>query len=1091
MKHRILRDWINCVVVVLLIFLPAGSIYAQSPPSVTVKGTVTSGSEILIGVSVYLKNNTKVAAKTDENGKFSLTVPSDGTLIFSFIGYRSREVSISGRELINMNLETEDKALGEVVIVGYGKQKAPTVTGAISTVSGGDLVATPVSNITNMLIGRASGISGVQASGEPGQNATRIRIRGIATLNGKDPLIVIDGVQQPAEQPYVVLNAMDANEIENISVLKDASATAVYGIRGANGVIIVTTKRGKLNKPVFGFTANSGYTKATSVLPILGSYEYSLFRNEGVRNAQTVGNNSFDNLLFTDDEIWKFKNNRDYTPEEVNAMSLSESEKQSLLNSPALYYTSHNYYKEMFGGTGKQQQYNLNVSGGSDKVKYFTSLGHFHQEGILANTSYGGSNTNSDYRRYNFRSNFDIDVFRNFQISVNLAGQSSVSRFPTGGYSPSNLGDRYQLLIQNILEGAPFIGPGIVNGKLVNGFIGTSGDGINPLVSKGGSGKSPLTSLLESSVVTQYVTTLTSTVNLRHQMDYLTQGLTVSGKVAYDDSYTKGFYRQNSIPQYSAMRDPANPNNIIMVGGQLSPSSTSDNWGNGSWRKVYLEASIDYQRSFGKHNVTMLALGNAQKYTANSMSFNTPSGLMGLVGRATYNFDERYLLEFSMGLNGTENFAPGRRFGYFPAVSGGWIVSRESFFPENKWVTWVKLRGSYGEVGNDQMGNRRYLYLPNSWGSGTGYYFGNSNGSSSNPSYSGSTETALGNPMVTWERAKKLNLSADLKFLSDRLAVTGTLFKENRNNILVTLGTIPATYGVPSGNVPPANAGKVSNKGYEIELGWNDEIGKVTYFLKGNFSYAKNTIEEMAEPPYAYKWMNQTGYSIGQYKGYITDGFYNTQKELNNRPYNTNGNNARLGDIRYRDINGDGIINNQDMVPIGYSNLPRIAYNISVGFSFKGFDFSALFIGTAQGSFPQSSYVLSTPFAKNVGAVFQPYYDGHWTAEKYEKGEKITYPQFSFAGSGPNNLFSNFWLKPNDFKRLKNLEIGYSVQNRRLLSRAHINSIRIYANGNNLLTWDTQVMKGIDPEMSDEAKASMGYIYPLTKTFNMGLNVQF
>jgi TonB-linked SusC/RagA family outer membrane protein len=1056
----------------------------------TVSGTVRGGNEALPGVSVFLKNNLKVATLSDDNGHFTLTVPADATLVFSFMGYTRQEVKVNGRPVINVSLLAEDKALGEVVVVGYGKQKAPTVTGAISTVGGKELAATPVSNITNMLVGRASGISAVQSSGEPGQNAASIRIRGIATLNGQNPLIVIDGIQQPAEQPFVVLNAMDANEIETISILKDASATAVYGIRGANGVIIVTTKRGRLHKPQFGVTANNGFTNATSLLPIINSYQYALFRNEGVRNAQAAGNSSFDNLLFSDDDIWKFQHNRDYTQAEINAMEIPD--KQALANSPAIYYTSHNYFKEIFGGQGQQQQYNMNISGGVEKVRYFASLGYFHQQGILNDYNYAGANTNSNFKRYNFRSNFDIDVFKNFQISVNLAGQSTVSHLPSGGYSSDDQGDRYQMIIQKIFESSPFVGPNFVDGKLVNGFIGTSGDGINPLADKGGSGVSPISDFLSAGVANQYITTLTSTINLKHQMDYLTKGLNLNGKIAYDDSYTKGFYEVYGIPSYKAMRDPNDPNNIVLAGGQLNPSYTSDNWGNQAWRKVYFEASMDYAHSFGRHNVSALFLGNAQKYTAHNLAYNTPSGLMGLVGRVTYNFDERYLMEFSMGLNGTENFAPSRRFGYFPAVSAGWVVTKEPFFPENDVVTWIKLRGSYGEVGSDQLARRRYLYLPNSWAANaSGYYFGNSNGSSTNPYFSGAAETSIGNPAVTWERAKKLNLAADLHFWKDKVTLSATLFKEKRDNILVNLQTIPATYGVDPSIVPPANLGKVRNGGYEIELGYNDKVGQLNYYIKANFSYARNKIEYMAEPSYPYKWMNRTGYSIDQYKGYVWDGFFNTTEELNNRPYNTNGNQARLGNIRYKDINGDGIIDNKDEVPIGYSNLPRIAYNFTIGFSYKGFDISALFIGSAQGSFPQSGYVLSTPFAKNVGAVFQPYYDGHWTQEKYEKGEKITYPSFSFSGSGPNNLFSDFWLKSNDFKRLKNLEIGYTVQNRRLLTRAHISGIRVYANGNNLITWSKEVMRGIDPELADDGKNSMGYMYPLTRTFNFGTNIQF
>jgi TonB-linked SusC/RagA family outer membrane protein len=1071
-----------------------------------IKGRVIDESgKPLAGVSVIVEG-TKSGTTTNEEGEFEITVPEKATLVISYVGYFSQTVSTEGKTKINLTLKIDPAtaALNDVVVIGYGKQKKVTMTGSVGTVTGKDLVQTPVENVTNMMVGRFSGVSAVQASGEPGQNSATIHIRGLATLNGADPLIVIDGIQQPAEQPYVVLDQIDANEIDNISILKDASATAVYGIRGANGVIIVTTKRGKLNAPQLSFSARGGTTKATSLLQTLDSYQYALFRNEGVQNAQTFGDHSFDQLLFTDEDLWKFKNDRDYTPAEVAGMTkLTAAQQQQLNNSPALYYTSHNFYKDQFDGTGKQQQYNLNITGGSQKVKYFSSLGYYDQTGIFANTNYGGVQTNSDFKRYNFRSNFDLDVIKNFQVSINIGGESSVFTGPSSGYNGGDLGNRYQNIIQNILENSPFSGPGIVNGHLVTSFVGNPGDSLtNPLGLKGGTGYSPDAQFLTASVLSQYVTTLTSSIIIKHNMGYITKGLNAHFTISYDDSYTKGYTKNNSgsIPQYSAMRDPSDPLNIIFLGGQLSPVSTADNQWNASWRKVYLEAAIDYNRTFGGHTVSGLILGNAQKYTASGQSYNTPSGLMGLVGRVTYNFRERYLLEFDMGVNGTENFAPGKRFGYFPAVSGGWVVSKEPFFPKNDWVTWLKLTGSYGEVGNDQLSangtTRRYLYLPSTWaysgvGATNGYWFGNSNGSSANSTYSGAYESALGNPNVTWERAKKTNASIETRFLNNRLSATGTLFWENRNNILVTLQTIPGTYGVAAANIPPANVGRVTNHGYEIELGWNDVIGKLNYFIKTNWSFARNKIVYEAEPSYPYPWMNQTGYSIGQYKGLVTDGFYNTQAELNNRPYNSFGNYARLGDLRYKDINGDGIINQDDEVPIGYPNVPEIAYNLSLGFSYKGFDVSALFIGTAKGSFPQSGYELSTPFAKNVGAVLQYAYDGHWTAEKYASGQKITYPEFSFDGGGPNNQFSDFWLKSNDFKRLKNLEVGYSLLGTKVLRGTNIQRIRIYANGNNLITWGSHLLKGIDPELADAGKSSYGYIFPLTKTFNVGVNIQF
>ncbi|HEX6428490.1 MAG TPA: TonB-dependent receptor [Niastella sp.] len=1084
-------------------FLSCSGLAALAQDPIMVQGSISGKNNEGLPNATITVVSTKLSAVSDSLGRFSITVPSGSTLQFSYVGYFTRSQKVTEATTLKIQLAENPnyQQMNDVVVVGYGKQKSPTVTGAVGVISGKDLIQTPVANITNMLIGRTAGISGVQATGEPGLNTTTIRIRGIATLNGQDPLIVIDGIQQPAEQPFLILNSMDANEIESLSILKDASATAVYGIRGANGVIIVTTKRGKLNKPQFSFSVNQGFTKAASLFQTLNSYDFALLRNEAIRNAQASGDRSFDNLLFTDDEIWKFQNNRDYTPEQVDAMSnLSNEQKEELKNSSALYYTSHNYYKEQFGGVGKQQQYNLNVSGGTDRVRYFTSLGYFNQEGILSNTSYGGANNNPTYKRYNFRSNFDIDVTKNFQLSFNIGGQSGVNRVPGAGTTSSDFANRYQAIIQNILENSPFSGPGIVDGKLVTGFIGLGGDPTNPLGLKGGTGYTPLAQLLTAGFRTMYTTTINTVVTLRHTMEYITPGLEAHATVGYDDSYTKGYSQTNPIPQYSAMRDPKNPANILYVGGQVLPSSTSDNQGNSSWRKLYIEAGINYNRSFGGHNISGLILANAQRYTAansrgDAQLYNTPSGLMGLVGRATYNFRERYLVEFNMGINGTENFAPDQRFGYFPAVSGGWILSNEKFFPQNKWLTWVKFRGSYGEVGNDQIGGRRYLYLPNSWSTNTneGYWFGNSNGSTSNPYFGGATEATIGNPDVTWERARKSNLSAELKFINNKLSVIGSVFQEKRNNILVTSGIIPANYGVRQNATPPLNLGRVSNKGFEIEAGWNDDIGPVSYFIKGNYSFARNKIEYQAEAPFPYEWMNKTGYSIDQYKGLISDGFYNTQRELNNRPYNKYSANARLGDLKYRDVTGDGIIDEKDLVPIGFSNLPQVAYNLSVGFSYKGFDMSALFIGTAMGSFPQSGYVLGSPFVKNVGEVLQYAYDGRWTAEKFANGEKIYYPAISFSGGQANNSpLSTFWLKNNDFKRLKNLELGYTFQQQgALLKRTGIRGIRIYMNGNNLITWDEEILEGIDPEQTDGGKNNMGYLYPLTRTYNVGLNIQF
>ena len=1083
----------------LVIFLAiiSMSVFSQSD-FIIITGNVTDNqSNSLPGVSVFAKGTTQ-ATSTDTNGKFSLKISSQAkTLVFSFIGMKSQQVNLDNNRNFNIVMEDNAAVISEVVVVGYGKQKTVTVTGAVSSVSGASLLKSPVANVTNMLVGRVSGISSVQASGEPGQDGTTINIRGIGTLNGSSPLVVIDGIQQPTENAMTVINAMDPNEIQDISILKDASATAVYGIRGANGVIIVTTKRGVLGKAKISFTANYGSIEAVSLLKTASSYEYGVLRNSAINNLEATGDISVHQYLFTPDQLWKFQNNRDYTPTEVAAMTQLTPAQQAQLNaSPAFYYTSHDLFKEQFGGTGIQQQYNVNISGGTERVKYYTSLGYFSQGGIMNTVKYYNSNTGSTYKRYNFRSNFDINIMKNLDISVSVAGQSGVSN-SVGSGTPGDLTSRYKGLSESIIEGNPFTGPGIYDGRLINNFLGSQGSASNPLALQGGGGWSPLGGNLGQSYVISQLSTITSNVRINHTMDYLSKGLSAHVTVSYDDSYNDGTSYSRSIPQYEAARDIQNPNKIIYVGGGLSPIYVSYNIASSAWRKVYAEAAIDYSRKFGDHQVTGLVLGNAQKYTQPNDGNNTSSSLMGFVGRATYNFKQRYLLEFNMGLNGTENFAPERRFGFFPATSAGWIISEEPFFPKNDFFTWLKIRGSYGEVGNDQLGSRRYLYLPNTWGYKTtiegnnGYYFGYTDGSSSSPYTYGANESAIGNPLITWERARKSNVALETKFFKNRLTLNADWFDEKRDNILVTLQTVPAVFGVTKSQLPPVNAGKISNYGFEFQLAWKDRINDFAYGITSNLSYARNNIDYRAEALNQYTWMNATGYSIGQYKGLISDGFYNDQQELNNRPYNTFNNTAFLGSIRYKDINGDGKIDQSDVVPIGYSNLPRIAYNFSLNFSYKGFDISALFIGTAQGSFYQGGYGLANPFASSITwNALQWQYAGEWTSERYAAGQTITFPSVSYGKSGQDHLVSDFWLKSSSFTRLKNLEIGYTF-NTKFLRKIGMSSLRLYANGNNLFLWGSNLIDGVDPEIAQANGSSDGYLYPLAKVYNVGLSVNF
>jgi len=1069
----------------------------------TISGTVSDATgQPLPGVTVRV-TGTSLGTVTDATGRFALAVPpADSLLTFSYVGYTDLQLPVPHHsDALDVILTARAGSLDEVVVVGYGAQKKVTVTGAVSSVSGEELTRIPVSNVSNMLLGSTSGISGVQTSGEPGRNAASIYIRGVSTYGSQNPLVVIDGVQQPAQHPFDQLNNLSAQDIESITVLKDASATAVYGIRGANGVIVVTTKRGKVGKPQLSLSLNYGFTRAADLLKTVNAYQYALMRNEAIRTqVAAYGDNSYTPYLFDENDLWKFQHHRDYTPDEVAAMSqLSEAQKAALNQSAAIYYGSQDWMRQQFGGTGPQKQVDLQVSGGTERVKYFSSLGYFSQGSILDNTSYHGSSTGSSFNRYNFRSNFDIQVIRHLKVAVNLSGQFGTTSGPgANNAGPYDLNGRYKAIMQYIYDANPFYSPGILDGHLINYYEGAPGSAANPLGLKAGASignQNAVYNLLISGKETLNNTLLSNSLSLEYDLGTLVPGLTVHATTNLEDAYTKAISYFPSLPVYSVRRNPEDPNKLDFFNGAVGANTFNPNPGHNSvWHKIYYEAGLNYNRVFGDHAVSGLLLGNAQKFTMPGDDYNTPSGLMGFVGRATYNYKERYLAEFNMGYNGTEQFAEGKRFGFFPAYSLGWVISKESFFPQGKWVSYLKVRGSYGEVGNDQLVTggvtRRYLYLPSTFNTGQGgYNFGQSDGSAPNPAYSGTTEGTIGNPDVTWERAKKTDLGLDARFLNDRLTLSVDVFKEKRNNILTTIQTIPVLYGVPSASVPPANVGKTMNEGYEITAGWTDRIGDFGYALSANVNYAKNKIIYMAENKNPYYWMNHTGFPIGQYFGLVSDGFFDNAKELHDRPYNTFTNNiATLGDIRYKDINGDGLIDNKDIVPIGYSNLPEYYYSLKVGLTYKGFDVNALFTASSGGSFYLNSG-MTIPFYKNAGNALQWEYEGRWTPEKAAQGAKITYPR-SIIGASPasnNYLTSDFWLISNNFTRLSNLEVGYTLPALAWLHRVHIESIRVYANGNNLVTWG-QAMKGIDPQTQDVGST---YIYPMTRVISFGAHIQF
>lgn len=1083
-----------------ILMITAENVYSQR--SEQQKKQITGKITDLTGESIIGANIIEVGKAngtiTDIDGKFSLNIEENAVIHISYIGYIEQIINTSGKNTFQIVLQQDVKTLDEVVVTAFATQKRINVTGAISTVTGQEILAAPVSNISNALVGIAPGLSAVQAGGEPGRNQADVRIRGVATYGNSAPLVVIDGIEQASEQAFTAFNSLDPNEILGISILKDASSTAVYGIRAANGVIIVTTRRGNVGKPKVSVSANFGLTEATSLQKGISSYEWAMFRNEGVLNEiNAFGNKALASYLYDETDLWKFKNNRDFTPQEINNMSqLSPAQKEQLKNSPALYYGSNDLYAQQFGRLGPQQQVNVNVSGGTEGVKYFTSLGFFNQESITNAAKYYGSNTGSKFSRYNFRSNVDINVFKNTTVSVNMSGQFGATQGPgVASANPYDLNARYVIIMQYIYDGNPFQTPGIIDNHLISGFDSPAGSVQQNLLQKTAStvgAQNATFNLLNSGTGYLFNTLLDNTIKIKHDMTYIIKGLSLQASLNYQDYYNRYVAISPSIPSYTVRRGVDDPNVLEFFGGSTG-GDTFTSRGYSNWNKLYLDAGLTYNGTFGEHNLGLLFLGKASKYTMPTDVHNTPSGIMGLVGRVTYDYMERYMFEFNMGYNGTEQFAEGKRFGFFPAFSAGWVPSNETFFPKNEWITFLKVRASYGEVGNDQLGGSRYLYLPNTYNlNQSGYYLGTSDGSSRNPEYRGVTEGALGNPFVTWEKAKKYDIGFEAHFINDKLSLAFDWFNEDRSNILTRLGVIPVTYGVATGSVPPANVGITNNKGYEVLMSWKDKIGKFGYNIEGNLSYARNKIIYRAEAPNPYAWMNQTGYSIGQRFGLKSDGFYNTLEELAARPYNSfTSNMTTLGDIKYLDLNGDGLIDTKDIAPIGNPNRPLYQFGVKLGFNYKRFDLRVLLNGTAMGSY----YIrrISIPFYKNAGNAFKWQYDGRWTPERYAAGEKITYPRATFNSNITSHNFidSDFWMMSNDFLKLKNMEFGYNVpSSASFMKAAKISSFRIYLTGNNLYSIVNKMRHiGIDPETSESTNYS--YVYPITTTVILGTNIQF
>lgn len=1010
-----------------------------------VRGTIADqNGEPIVGATVLLKDENKSGVGTISNidGQYSLNVSEDAVLSVSYIGYKTITVPVKGRSKIDLTLSEDfSKILDEVVVVGYGTQKKASLTASIVSLSTKDLVQTPQANISNMLVGRMPGLIAMQRSGAPGEDESTLLIRGVSTFTGNTaPLVMIDGVER---ENY---NGIDANEIETINILKDASATAIYGVRGANGVILITTKKGEVGKPRISYSGNIAVQRPTALPHYLNSADYATLYNEAMRNdAYTSG--SIYEPRFSDEDIELYRNGTD-----------------------PIFHPDMNWSDDFLRKSTLRTQHNFNVSGGTDRVKYFISVGYFAQEGMYRNTKIDEDHdVNAHNTRYNFRSNLDFKITDDFKATVQLATQ--IENIKTPGAGNSNVW-------KDVSYANPMTSPGIIDGKIIrlDGVMGTT----NPWSTLRGNG---------------YNEDSRNNVNTTLRLDYdlsriLLKGLSVHGSISYDSYYyTRKLFRK-SLPSYIAQRDPNNPDNILYI-----PTGEENVWsassGYGKNRKTYMEAGIDYARTFGRHSATAMILYNQSKYYSPSLQYYVPNAYQGLVGRITYDYASRYLAEFNMGYNGTENFAKSKRFGFFPAFSAGWVVTEEPFFPRNDILVFMKIKASYGIVGNDKIGGDRFLYLPSSYGDAPNSAINQYNfGESSSPYNSLMIiENKIGNPDLTWEKARKANLALEMNFFKNHLTTTVEIFKEKRNNILANRNTQPMIIGA---NLPAYNMGEMENKGWEIDINYRNNFRELNYWLRFNYSFARNKVLYKDEINKKYAYQMETGRRLNQFFGLLSDGFYNSWEEIYalDRPVSSwNSNKLQPGDIRYVDVNRDGMIDTYDEVPIGYSSTPEIIYGFSLGFKWKGFDLSALFQGADNVSIKYFGRSL-WPFVNSHESA-KELIKGRWTQERYDAGEDITFPRLSLSPSKDtdnNYRDSDFWIRDASYLRLKNVEIGYTF-GRKVVKHLGVQNIRLYISGSNLITW-TDVID-LDPEAPSRAGNVEINTYPLQKIYNIGLNINF
>ncbi len=1025
------------------------SVAAFSQKKIQVTGVVTdTNKEPLVGVNVTVKDQAGLGAITDINGRYKISIEEFSRLVFSYIGFDKQEVLVKRQQIVDVVLkESEASELDEVVITGTGAQKKLTVTGAVTTVNINDLKANPTANLSNALAGNVAGVLAMQTSGQPGKNTSEFWIRGISTFGADNSaLVLVDGFERS-------LDEINIEDVESFTVLKDASTTAIYGPRGANGVVLITTKHGKAGKINISAKVETSYNTRTITPEFVDGYTHARMMNEAriTRNQEPI---------YQDDEL------------EILRLGLD----------PDLY-PNVNWKDVLLKDGAMTYRANVNMNGGGSTARYFVSLSYISEEGMYKtdNAVRKDYNTNPGSQRWNYRLNTDIDITKTTLVKVGVSGSLKKRNAPGQGGN----------VWTSLMNQSPISIPVMYS----NGYV--------PAFGKDDNRSNPWVLATQTGYFEIWENKVQTNISLEQKLDFITKGLRFEGRFGFDTNNTNEISRKKMPQTWRAERFRNTDGEITFKEQRAEEKMTQSSTSTGN-RTEFLEAILHYNRAFKAHHV-----GGTLKYSQDAYRTTVEIGTdikngiakrhMGLAGRASYNWNYRYFADFNFGYNGSENFADGHRFGFFPAFSLAWNVAEEKFVKKHlKWMNMFKLRYSYGKVGNDKLGERfPYLYTIASkytekvdgkdeektfpgwnWGD-----YGYSN------SYDGRIYTQLASEGVTWEIATKHDIGVDLSLFNDKFTATVDYFHEQRDGIYMERKYLPSIVGIVRSN-PKANVGSVLSQGFDGNFAYKQKLGKVNLTVRGNITYSKNEILEKDEENTVYPYQTEAGYRVNQAKGLIALGLFEDYDDIRNSPQQTAWGKVQPGDIKYKDVNGDGVINDGDKVAIGATTKPNMIYGFGISARWKGFDFNVHFQGSGKSSFFIEG---STVFAfkdSQWGNILGNLVANRWvdkeTAAKLgipaNENPNASYPRLSYGGNDNNQQKSTFWLRNGSYLRLKTLEVGYTLP-KSIVNKIKFNNIRVFFIGTNLLTFAK--FKEWDPELG----SSTGAEYPLSKVMTLGLTV--